>query len=394
MSGWRKLVSRPELGYAAQRALRALVPAAVLALLLLVMSGCGRGVRHESWPGLTVADGTVYAANLESVQAVNAETGKVYWSFPWGEGQNLGPFYSAPILSEDHGDNGVLLLAGFSDRTVYALALGATPAERPDELWRFAEAGGQYVGTGTVEEDLFIIGNGDGSVYALNIGDGSQAWEFATDDRVWASPVVVDDRVYVASLDHHLYALDLATGEVRWQLETAGSVSATPVYANGYLWIGDFASTLYQVDLATGEAVWTYEANDWLWSTPVADGNTLYFGDVGGAVYALNTDTRSLLWDSPAAVEDVIHGALTLSPDGSRIFVPGHEQGLISVINTETGKVLQTWGDDLQNRGRLPGDLVTDGEQLYAMPILVPTRVQAFDIATGDVVWSIPELEE
>jgi outer membrane protein assembly factor BamB len=338
-----------------------------------------------------VTDDTIYVANLEQVQALDAETGKVYWSYPFeGDGEPQ-PFYSTPVLARERD---LVLFAGFNDQNVYALALGSTAAERPDEAWRFSGAGGQYVGSGTVAGGLFIIGNGDGNVYALNLEDGSMAWEFPTNDRVWATPVVVDDTVYVASLDHHLYALDLATGSEKWQLETAGSISATPVYAAGDLWIGDFASNLYRVDLETQNVVWTFKAQDWLWSTPLLDDTTLYFADVGGGVYGLDTETETLLWESPGLIDDIIHGQPALDADGGLLFVAGYEKGGIYAVDTSTGALQEDWAEALENPGRLPGDLVSDEARLYTMPILVPERVQAYDLETGEVVWSMPNASE
>jgi outer membrane protein assembly factor BamB len=362
-------------------------------LALIVFSGCARGLRHESWPGLMVEGDTIYAANLEYVQALNVETGKIYWSFPWEESRELRPFYSTPVLAEDVGEHGLLLVAGFQDQTVYALKLGASSAERPDELWRFAEAGGQYVGTGTVADGTFIIGNGDGNVYALAVEDGSKLWDFETDGRVWATPVVIDDTVYIASMDHHLYALDLQTGEALWQIETEGSVATTPTRYDDTLLVGDFASNLYQVDLATGDVVWTFEANDWLWATPVLDGSRLYFADVGGSVYALDLESKMMLWDEPTSIGDTVHAKPVLNGDGLLI-VAGYERGELHAVDIETGGIHDGWATTPETPGRLPGDLISDGERLYAMPILVQDRVRAFDLETGNLLWSSPESSE
>ncbi|MBN1247826.1 MAG: PQQ-binding-like beta-propeller repeat protein [Anaerolineae bacterium] len=351
-------------------------------------------MRHESWPGLIAVGEALYAANLEHIEALNADTGKVYWSFPDTDQRNSTPFYSTPVLAPDFGENGLLLVAGFKDQTVYGLALGSSVAERPDELWRFAGAGGQYVGTGTVAGDLFIIGNGDGKVYALRLQDGSLAWDFATQDRVWATPVVVEDTVYVASLDHHLYALDVESGAERWRFEASGAISATPVLARGDLWVGDFTSTLYQIDLETQDAVWTFEANDWLWASPLLDGDTLYFADVGGDVYALDVVARTMVWDSPVSLDDILHSQPALNEDGSLLYVAGYEKGTVHAIDVASGTERQSWGTNIEDPGRLPGDLVTDGKRLYTMPILVQERVQAFDLTTGELLWSAPQVEE
>jgi len=341
-----------------------------------------------------VSDGTLYVANLEHVQALNAETGKVYWSFPEGESKKVQPFYSTPVLAESYGEHGFLLVAGFSDHTVYALALGASPAERPDEVWRFEGAGGQYVGTGTLADGLFIIGNGDGSVYALNVEDGSEAWHFITRDRVWATPVVVGDTVYVASLDHHLYALDLASGDELWQTEMRGAIAGTPVVTAGSLWVGDFASTLYQVDLESGSILWTWEAADWLWATPAVADDVLYLADVSGHVYAFDAATRAFIWDAPSIVDDVIRGRPIVNQEDHLLIVPGYEKGKLYAIDTQTGKLRQDWGVTLENPGRLPGDLVADGTRLYTLPILVQERVQAFDLDSGELLWSSPQPTE
>lgn len=395
MSNWRTLVNRFKVDGETARGRRPARLLIVLILFVLALAGCrGGGLRHESWPGLIAVDGALYAANLEHIEAMDAETGKVYWSYPFSEERDATPFYSTPVLAPDAGENGLLLAAGFKDQTVYALALGSSVAERPDELWRFEGAAGQYVGTGAVTEDLFIIGNGDGKVYALRLEDGSMAWEFATQDRVWATPVVVDDTVYVASLDHRLYALDAVTGAERWQFEAGGAISATPVFANGDLWVGDFTSTLYQIDLETREPVWTFEANDWLWATPLLDGDILYFADVGGDVYALNIVERTMVWDSPVSLGDILHGQPALNEDGSLLYVAGYERGTVHAIDVAAGRERDSWGATLENPGRLPGDLVSDGERLYTMPILVQERVQAFDLATGELLWSTPEAGE
>jgi eukaryotic-like serine/threonine-protein kinase len=198
----------------------------------------------------------------------------------------------------------------------------------------------------------------------------------------------------VASLDHHLYALDLESGAERWRFEAGGAISATPLLIDGDLWIGDFTSTLYQIDLEAQETVWTYTANDWLWATPLLDDTVLYFADVGGNVYALDVTTRALVWDAPASMGDIIRGRPALNADGSLLFVAGYERGQVHAIDTASGNVRESWGTTIEDPGRLPGDLVTDGERLYTMPIMVQERVQAFDLVTGELLWSAPEVRE
>ena len=400
MNLWRMIVDRLYRGKKSHAGARGRLFGAGLAMFLLatVLTGCAGGARHESWPGLLVAGDIIYAANLEHVQAFNTETGKLLWSYPEETQKQQQLFYSTPVLAEGYGDYGLLLVAGYKDQTVYALPLGESPAERPDDpLWTFTQATGQYVGSGVVADGKFIIGNGDGSVYALNLEDGALAWQFSTKDRVWATPVVIEETlyegtIYIASLDHNLYAVDVATGAERWHVQTDGAVSATPVYIDGALWVGDFSSTLYQIDLATEQIAWTTTANDWLWASPIADGTKLYFADVGGYVYALDTETREMLWSTPTEIGDIIHGRPALNADGSLLYVAGYKTGTIHALDTDTGAEMN-WGSVARNPGRLPGDLAADEVNLYTMPILVDERIQAFELATGKITWNYPSTE-
>ena len=385
MQFWRKTLTRPMA--LRTRAVGRLVLGLALALMILV--GCGRGGRHESWPGMTVVEGVIYAANLENVQALDAETGAHYWDFPGDNEEDLGPFYTPPAYVEDYGAHGLLIAAGFKDQTVYALSLGESAETTPNELWRFSGAGGQYVGGGVVADGTYIIGNGDGNVYALSLETGNELWTFPTGDRVWATPVVSGDSVYVASLDHHLYAIDIETGGELWSIEFEGALSATPVLAGERLWIGDFTSTLHEVDLSKGEIVWEYEALDWLWATPQLSGSTLYFSDVSGHVYALDIETREMIWNEPALIDDIVHGRPALNAEETMLFVPGFEKGQIHALDVSTGSEV-SWGTALETPGRLPGNLVADDARLYAMPILIDARVRAFDLDNGGLVWQYP----
>ncbi len=360
------------------------------AVMMMLLAGCsGGGVKQVSWPGMILSGDIIYAANVESVQAIDAQTGGVYWSFPPQVEKNVGPFYATPVLASDVGPHGTLLVAGMKDQKVYALQLAADPHDLPEVQWVFAEAAGQYVGSGVVAGDLFIIGNGDGNVYALNINDGQLVWSFTTGDRVWATPVVNGETVYVASLDHHIYALSLADGEEQWNVELGGAIASTPVLVGDSLWVGDFANTFYQVDATTGEIEWQQTFDDWLWATPSVQGTTIYFADVGGKVYALDTTTHTFIWDQPADVGAMIRARMAFNPDGSRLFVAGYETGKIYVVDTQTGAQL-TWGTVIDDPGELPADLVTDGTTLYVMPVISKTRIRALDMNTGKVLWAYP----
>ncbi len=376
---------------------KALWSIGLLLMVVVIMSGCGQGgARHESWPNLLVHEGVVYAANLETIVALEAETGNLLWVYPPEDAEDRGPFYTEPMLvgpSEQY-QNGLLIVAGLKDQRVYGLALDADPSRPPTAEWTFAGAGGQYVGNGTLVDDTYIIGNGDGTVYALSIEDGAEQWSFKTGDRVWARPVAIGDTVYIASLDHNLYAVDVQSGKLEWQRKLDGAITATPVVINEALWVGDFADQLYKINPLSGEILWQESYGDWLWATPLVDGARLYLTNVSGQVYALDTESATMIWDKPVVIGEgeTISGRPALDADGERLFVATHERGEIYAIDVD-GNSLMNWGAVFSNPGRLPGNLVTDDERLYTMPIMIEDRIRAFDLQDGSLVWSYPRVE-
>ncbi|MEA3308404.1 MAG: PQQ-binding-like beta-propeller repeat protein [Chloroflexota bacterium] len=360
----------------------------LLALLLLAFTGCSGAARAESWPGLLVHEDILYAANGAQVQAFESQTGKSLWAFP-AEADAKNKFYSAPVIDTERN---LLLVAGFKDKTVYALRLGDSSDQTPGLAWAFSDAGGQYVGSGTIAGDLFLIGNGDGQLYAINLADGSLEWSFATRDRIWTTPLVVDETVYVASSDHHLYALKVSDGVEQWQLETKGALASSPVWAADHIWLGDFGDQLYQIDPQAGEVVWTFEdGENWFWATPLVLESTIYFADVGGAVFAFDINSHELLWRTD--IKAVFRGQGIVDTAGGRLLLPAYERGLIYALDAKTGDKLP-WGEVMENPGRLPGSLVTDGERVYAAPIMITTRAQVFEISDGKELWHYPVAEE
>jgi outer membrane protein assembly factor BamB len=340
-------------------------------------------------------DDVLYASDVGQVLAFDAqEGGEPLWSYPAEANTGIG-FYAAPVLDTERE---LVLAEGYQDQTIYALRVGDLGVgQTPVVAWTFpgvqAEEGaqGQYVGSGVIAGDLYIIGNGDGKVYALRLEDGTLAWSFATGDRVWATPLVHENTVYVASLDKSLYALDLTNGSEKWSLETLGALPGAPVMAGGKLWVYGFGDQIYQVAPETGDVLWTFEGGeDWFWATPTVGEERIFFSDVAGNVYAFDIDTQELVWKTE--VGDVVRGQAVLGPEGNQLLVPGHERGLIYALDTATGDELP-WGVVPDNPGRLPSDLVTDGERVFASPILTNSRVKAYDVVNGKLLWQYPTEE-
>jgi outer membrane protein assembly factor BamB len=294
-------------------------------------------------------------------------------------------------------DGGVVFFASqlstggfFSRRQSIVWALDE---ETGDELWRFEGASGDYVEGGALGNDLFVIGNGDGNIYALDTESGSLQWTFETGHRVWATPLIVSDTVYVGAMDRHLYALSLSTGEVKWEFERKGAFASTPVMEDGTLYIGAFDDALYAIDAETGSERWHFEGEDWFWGSPIVYEDTVFAVDVKGRVYAFDAANGEERWRKFLVTDQnqpvPVRAGPALDKDGSRLFV-STQSGTLYALDTADGFV--EWSKSAEGRG-LSEPVVSDS-LVYQSLILGSSRIRALQVEDGRETWAFPPAGE
>lgn len=168
--------------------------------------------------------------------------------------------------------------------------------------------------------DVVITVPTGGPVTALNITDGSVAWEYAPVERIWDRAYVSDGRSFFIGIEGgQIVALDTATGEVRWQKEL-GINAQTPLYVtNSVLYVpttfvgpGLTADPLGQAKLFAlnpedGMELWSFTSDNYILQTPTRFGDIVFVGgsyeadvtvDEGGPMrlYALSAADGTELW--------------------------------------------------------------------------------------------------
>ena len=360
----------------------------ILVLLLVggLLSGCSSSARPTNWTNLVVSDGIVYAADMQQVVALDAESGDELWIFPPGD-DGGGPFYTVSlqdgeaiyVTSLERAGGG--LFAKPPHGAIRALALEDRRPLWPTPITR----SGEFAAAGAIADGLLVIGNGDGNVYAFTLESGGEAWSYTTGGRVWATPLILSDTVYIASLDHSLYALELETGREVWQFEADGAMAARPLPLHGILYIGAFDNRVYALEQETGAKVWHFQGENWFWGTPATDGTLIYVVDVSGDVYALDSETGSEVWS--AAVNEPVHVEPVLSQDGDLILVAG-DSGTLYGLDASDG--FMVWSQP--GSGQL-GSLAVVDQVVYVTRINAQERVQAFYVDNGRPLWVYPQPE-
>ena len=358
----------------------------VLAALLLGASGCSGSGKPTSWTGITIVGERMYVADLEQARALNTEDSEPLWAFPKNPKEDgRGNFYVTPAVDEER----VIVASQVPPSGFLGQPKNIVWALEPDtgrELWRFDEAKGQYVEGGALGGGLFIIGNSDGNVYALDVERGELKWSFETGHRVWATPLIVEDTVYVGSMDHHLYALNLSNGGVQWDFQADGAFAGTPALSEGVLYIGAFDDKLHAVDAASGSELWSFSGKNWFWGGPVVYSDTVYAADVNGNVYAVDT-TGHQVWYKALDVQ--VRAGPVLSEDGSELFI-GSQDGILYALDTADG--FKLWS--VENKGQMLAPVVVDGETVYGTLIQGTYRILALHVDNGREIWTYPPVVE
>ena len=360
---------------------------AVTALFLLgvVLSACGSAPVAQNWPGLTLAEGTLYviSGSPQRVYMLDPETGGQRAIFlPPGE-QKGAPYWSPVTVGEG------LAFVGFAEPQAGTVGLYAFDPETGQEQWH-VPAESLIIPAPSYADGVVYFGSSDGRVQAVDVASHAlkPGWSFQADEAIWASPLVEGGRVYVAAQDHYLYALDAENGEVIWKYDAGAAMAAQPLLADGVLYVGAFDGRVHAVRADSGEAVegFAFQAENWIWSEPLLVGDRLYVTSLDGKLYALDPATGSVLPPYP-------FDSSTVTDNKETIRAAPVEAGEYIVIATESGRVIATqeaavgwvWPSGVPEADILTTPIVEDGT-IYV--VLMNGKVQALGVENGSQGWT------
>ena len=213
-----------------------------------------------------------------------------------------------------------------------------------------------------------------------------------------SQPTVVGGRVFVGSLQGRIYSLDAKTGCLYWSVKTDGGVRSTMVVDSlpgtnpprYVVYVGDASANMYALDARTGKQLWKVDVDDHplatITGTPKTLGNRLYVSTTAleelagadpsyecctfrGKMMALNRFNGKLVWraytlDAAQPVRKNAIGVQLWGPSGASIWSS-------PALDPERNSMYVTTGDNYSDPASLTSDAVV-----------------AFDLRTGEFLWS------
>jgi outer membrane protein assembly factor BamB len=261
-------------------------------------------------PGLVTAspavvNGVLYVPSSDGrVYALNARTGALIW-------QSVAIEAGYPSLAVVSGR--IYVGTGVDVCRLYALdaATGAV-------LWNTPDIGGGITSPAVAGGRVYV-GAGE-SLYALDAVTGAPVWT-APIDTLFSSPAVSGGRVYVGA-GPDVYAVDAASGQILWVSRVASpsaGVWASPAVVQGRLFVASndaFTPNTYALDAETGQLLWeAYNPIEVTLSSPAVSGGLVYIGSNDSVFTAHDADTGAIVWrkeiqsynSSPAVANGVVY---------------------------------------------------------------------------------------
>jgi outer membrane protein assembly factor BamB len=220
----------------------------------------------------STSDGVVYA--------LEAATGDKQWEFWTGD-----KIWSTPV-----GDGDTVYIGSF-DNKLYALN-----AENGEKKWEF-DAQGSLVSTPLVYSNRIYIGSLNRYLYAVDVETGKQIWQFpATDEGenkpeswFWAKPVAYDNVIYAPSLDGKVYILDAESGgEVADAIDLKNPISSSPVLVDDKVIVASQRGVIYSLDTVTNRSGWNLDIEEDIYGPIYASDGVIYIHTQDYNVHLVN----------------------------------------------------------------------------------------------------------
>lgn len=162
------------------------------------------------------------------------------------------------------------------------------------------ETANEVRATPVIVNDHMYVGNHDtGELFAFDVHSGEELWQNQAPNWIHSEMIYQDGKVYVGFGNRYfqdngirgtgesgVLALDAESGEIEWEYETEGEVMPTPVYYKDAIYIATGDKHLYKLDKDSGDLLHKEEIGSTVsMSAPNQTEDMLYVGGSGPLPY-------------------------------------------------------------------------------------------------------------
>lgn len=217
---------------------------------------------------IAVGDEIIFNTEVGAVYKFTSQ-GKKLWEKHTLTSTRCTPVYKDSLFIFGNDEGEIIALNYNSGDTVYV-----------------SEIGGQFYSGITISGSIMYVGNENGNLYAINFSDGKVIWQFNSGARILMNPAVDDENVIFGNLGGTLFSLNKKDGTLNWQQQFRGVLNATPLLTNNIIVLPDVFLAFHLIDKSTGEVLKTFPLDGRGKLSPVFYRGLLFIGFDNGILRA------------------------------------------------------------------------------------------------------------
>ncbi|MCB1225758.1 MAG: PQQ-like beta-propeller repeat protein [Verrucomicrobiales bacterium] len=225
------------------------------------------------------------------------------------------------------------------------------------------------------------------TLVCLDLATGKELWKFEAEGKPTgrkssSTAAVIDGRVYAVG-STHLYAVNAETGELLWKTPLPGNgPAASPLVVDDTVYVA--AGVAMAFDAATGTQRWKQDsargdtASPQWWQPESGDPVLLFTGSKD--IYGLQPSTGKVLWQMPGGGQSTP----VTSADWMVLYSSSGELGLAACRHQPDKAPEVAWSDFWVARRYSGSPIIHDG----CVYLTCGNKHQCLDLATGTLHWS------
>lgn len=196
-------------------------------------------------------------------------------------------------------------------------------------FWTFSTNLGVYASPSVVDGRVFI-GSTDGYFYCLNASTGKEIWQydFYASQYSPSSAAIVNNKVYFGGLNGYIYCLNSSNGLEIWNVSVRtpvpSSILSSPAIVDNRVYIGGGLNhSVFCLDALTGNEKWRFDSNYSDWGSPVVVNGKVYINNEDGllCLNALNGSLISSITEKWfASSHTIIDGKIFIGSEDNNVY--------------------------------------------------------------------------
>ena len=263
------------------------------------------------------------------------------------------------------------------------------PTAEVNASW--AQAGG----TASKSYGHLALGDAPGRAWTASIAGSNNR------QRLAASPVVGDGKLFAMGTDGVVSAFDAASGARLWsqsfRISGDGSSSVFgggAAYADGRVYVTTGVGEVAALDASNGQTVWKVKPAGPLRGSPTIAFNAVFVMTQNNQIHALNAEDGAPLWNESGSLGQAGVFGVAAPAAGQGTVIAGYSSGELIAYRYENGRTL--WNDALARTSiatavgiltDIDADPIIDRGRVYALG--QGGRMAAYELVTGQRLWEL-----